>query len=70
LIDLIPSNKIFGFGGDYLFVEGTYGAQKIAREALTEVLCKRIEEKYFTFEEAVKFAERILYLNPKNIYLK
>jgi hypothetical protein len=70
LIDIIPSNKIFGFGGDYLFVEGTYGAQKIARKALLEVLYKRVESKYFSFEEAVEFAEKVLNKNPKSIYLK
>lgn len=70
LIDIIPSNKIFGFGGDYLFVEGTYGAQKIARKALLEVLYERVENKYFSFEEAVEFAEKVLNKNPKSIYLK
>lgn len=70
LIDIIPSNKIFGFGGDYLFVEGTYGAQKIARKALLEVLYDRVENKCFSFEEAVEFAEKVLNKNPRSIYLK
>ena len=70
LIDIIPSNKIFGFGGDYLFIEGTYAAQKIAREAITEVLYERILNKYFSIEEAIEFAEMILNKNPKSIYLK
>ena len=68
LIDIIPSNKIFGFGGDYLFVEGTYAAQKIARQALLEVLYDRVACKYFTFEEAIEFAEKVLYKNPKSVY--
>ena len=70
LIDIIPSNKIFGFGGDYLFVEGTYAAQKIARQALREVLYERVECKYFSFEEAIEFAEKVLYVNPKSVYLR
>lgn len=70
LIELLPSNKIFGFGGDYFFIEGTYGAQKIARKAITQVLYNRVKDKYFTFEEAIEFAHRVLYENPKNIYLK
>lgn len=69
LIDIIPSNKIFGFGGDYLFVEGTYAAQKIAREAIAEVLYERVLNNYFSFDNAVKFAERILGKNAKSIYL-
>ena len=68
LIEIIPSNKIFGFGGDYMFVEGLYGSQKMARRSLVELLYKKIEQKYFTFEESLSFAEKILYLNPKNVY--
>ncbi len=70
LIDMIPSNKIFGFGADYLTVEGTYGALKITREAILEVLYKRVESKWLSFEEAIEFAENILYKNAKNFYLK
>jgi hypothetical protein len=68
LIEIIPSNKIFGFGGDYMFVEGLYGSQKMARRSLVELLYRKIEQKYFTFEESLGFAEKILYLNPKNVY--
>ena len=71
LIDAATSNNIFGFlRGDYLFVEGTYGAQKIERKALLEVLYKRVENKYFSFEEAVEFAEKVLNKNPRSVYLK
>ncbi len=68
LIEIIPSNKIFGYGGDYMFVEGLYGSQKMVRKSITELLYKKIEQKYFTFEEALDLAEKILYLNPKNVY--
>jgi len=70
LIDMIPANKIFAFGGDYLFVEGTYGAQKKARGLITEVLYERVKSHYFTLEEACQFAERILDTNPKMLYLQ
>lgn len=69
LIDIIPANKIFGFGGDYVFVEGAYAAQKITREAIAEVLYNKVTQNYFSFEDAVEFAERILQKNPKDVYL-
>jgi len=68
LIEIIPSNKIFGFGGDYMFVEGLYGSQKLARKAIAELLYKKIKENYFTFEQAIDFARKILFLNPNSIY--
>jgi len=70
IIEILPSNKVFGFGGDYFFVEGTYAAQKIAREAIIEVLYEKVLHKYFSIEEAIGFAKRILNSNPKNVYLK
>lgn len=69
-IELIPSHKIFGFGGDNIYVEGSYASLKVARQAITEVLYGRIEEGYFGFEEAVEFAKKILSDNPKRIYLE
>ncbi len=69
VIEFLPSNKIFGFGGDYMFVEGAYGAQKNARSAISTVLYNRIRQGYFDFGEAVEFAEKILNKNPKQIYV-
>jgi uncharacterized protein len=70
LMDIVPSNKIFGFGGDYLFIEGTYAAQKKAREIITKVLLKKVEDKNLSIEEANVLAERLLFNNAENIYLK
>ena len=69
LMDTLPSNKIFAFGGDYFFVEGTYVAQKIVREIITEILYEKILNKHFSFEDGVEFAYRILNKNSKAIYL-
>ncbi len=70
IIEIIPANKIFGFGGDYMFLEGTYGAQKIVRSAVADVLYHRVSQRYLSFEQALDFAEKILYKNPQQIYLK
>ncbi|MCL4418225.1 MAG: amidohydrolase [Actinobacteria bacterium] len=70
LIDILPANKIFGFGGDYLFLEGTYSAQKIAKDIIAKVLSKKVTEKRLSIEEAAGFAERLLYKNAVDIYLK
>jgi hypothetical protein len=59
-IETLPSNKIFGFGGDYLIVEGVYAHAKIARHNIARVLTEKVEEGYFSPSEAVAFARRIL----------
>jgi len=68
IIEILPSNKIFAFGGDYMFVEGCYGAQKNARKAVAAVLADRVMQGYFSPEQAVLFASKILNSNAKNTY--
>jgi hypothetical protein len=67
-IETIPSNKIFGFGGDNFIMECTYGSQKIVRKIITEILSEKVRDGYLSYEMAIKMAEKILYLNPKAIY--
>lgn len=67
-IETIPSNKIFGFGGDNFILECTYGSQKIVRKIISEILSEKVSDGYFSYETAIKMAEKILYLNPKAVY--
>ena len=60
MLDTVPANKIHGFGGDYIFVEGSYAHSVIARREIARVLCEKIEEGRFTEEYAIKVANMIL----------
>ncbi len=68
-IDLVPVNKITGFGGDYHRpVEKIYGHLVMAREDIATVLVRRIEDKQMTFGEAVSLARMFLFDNPRELY--
>ncbi len=67
-IEMIPSNKIFAFGGDYTIVEGAYAHSRIARDNVARVLTKKVEEGYFEEEEAVKLAHKILRDNAYEVF--
>ena len=60
MLDTVPANKLHGFGGDYIFVEGTYGHSVIARREIVRVLCEKIEEGRFTEDYAVEVGRMIL----------
>ncbi|VAW17997.1 hypothetical protein MNBD_BACTEROID01-2116 [hydrothermal vent metagenome] len=65
----VPANKIMAFGGDFgKTVEGTYGHSVIARKNVTEVLVKLVEEGYYTEEDAIMIAKRILRKNALELY--
>lgn len=68
-IDLIPMNKILGFGGDYgMPVEKVYGHLVMAREDIAEVLTKRIASGQMTESKAIGIAHQWLWDNPKALY--
>ena len=64
MLDTVPANKIHGFGGDYIFVEGTYGHAVMARREIARVLCEKIEEGTFDEDYAVQVGRMLLRDNP------
>jgi len=69
-LDTVPSNKILGFGGDYIFAEGVYGHQVMARENIARVLTEKVEEDYFTEQEATKLATMLLRENACKLFFE
>jgi predicted TIM-barrel fold metal-dependent hydrolase len=59
-LDTVPSNKIFGFGGDYASAEGVYGHSVIARQNIARVLAEKVEEGTFTEEQALRLSQQLL----------
>ena len=68
LIEGVPSNKVFGFGGDFATIEGTYGCLLFSKENIARVLHEKIKEGYFNSKNALRYARKILYDNPKEFY--
>jgi len=69
-LDMVPANKILGFGGDYMFVEGVYGHARMARRNISKVLRSKIDEGRFSEDEAKKIARMILRDNALEVFKK
>jgi len=67
-LETVPANKILGFGGDYIFPEGTYGHVKIARENIAKTLGAKIDEGLYDEKEALRIAKMILNDNPSELF--
>ena len=68
-IDMVPINKIIGFGGDYgKPVEKVYGHLVMAREDIATVLGRRVDRGLMSHDEAVIIARKWLWDNPKELY--
>jgi len=68
-LDTVPWNKILGFGGDYIFVEGVYGHSVIARENIARVLTEKVEEGSLSEDHAVWLAGKMLRDNAYELFL-
>lgn len=68
-LDLVPHNKLLGFGGDYgVPIEKVYGHLQLALQDIATVLASRIESGWMTEEEALQVAQGWLWDNPVELY--
>jgi uncharacterized protein len=68
MIDMVPANKIHGFGGDYLVPESVWGALEVSRENIAHVLAAKVETGHMTEKQAVILAHKILHENAERIF--
>lgn len=68
IIEMIPQNKVCGFGGDYFCVHNVYGHLDIAKENIASVLNRRIKSKEMSIADAKRLAKQWLYENAKHYF--
>jgi glucuronate isomerase len=68
LLDAVPFTKIMGFGGDYRYVELSYGHSRIARANIARALAELVEGRTLQESEAAEIAEAILVKNPSRLF--
>lgn len=62
-LDVMPRNKIFAFGGDYIPIDPIYGHQMMARRMVARALARKVDEGAMDLEEAERTAGMLLYNN-------
>jgi predicted TIM-barrel fold metal-dependent hydrolase len=68
MIETIPRNKVTAFGGDYIFIEGSYGHGVMARQNIQRVLVEKVAEGWFGVDEATQYARAVLHDNALDLY--
>jgi predicted TIM-barrel fold metal-dependent hydrolase len=68
VLDMVPTNKIMGFGGDYRYPELSYAHAVMARRVIAQVLEQRITLKICTEADALALAQQILHDNPARLF--
>ncbi len=67
-IDAVGINKISAFGGDYCMVDTVYGHQLMARQNVSRVLARKVDDGVFDVEQACKIAKKVFFDNPVKIF--
>lgn len=68
MMETVPINKIFGFGGDYRYPELSYAHAKMARRNITQVLTEKVESGFCTEDEALEIGRMLLHDNPAQLF--
>ncbi len=67
-LDSVPASKISAFGGDYLFPDGVYAHQKMARANVGRALAAKVDDGVFDLDRAKEIARGLFFDNPKRIF--
>jgi hypothetical protein len=68
-IDMIPLNKVFAFGADFVtFIESVYGHLHMARENVAIALGDRVDRRLMGLDEAKQILKAWFYDNPRDFY--
>jgi uncharacterized protein len=67
-LDAVPANKICAFGGDYCFIDGVYGHQKMARRNVARALATKVGDGCFDLERAREICRWLFCDNPRRIF--
>ena len=68
LLETVPANKLFGFGGDYRYPELSYAHAKIARRNITQVLAEKTAAGFCSQDQARELARLILHDGPNALF--
>jgi hypothetical protein len=68
MLEMIPANKISGFGGDYQYPELSYGHLQIARRNIAQVLAAKTEAGFCNEEEALEIGRMLMHDNPASLF--
>ena len=67
-IEIVPSNKIFAWGGDHRIAELTYASLMLAKDLIADVLARKVASAYFTMKVALDLLEKIMGKNGIDFY--
>lgn len=67
-LDLLPSNKIFGWGADTVDPESHHGSLCVTRDCIARCLSERVEDGILSRPHALQIMRKLMHDNPAEVY--
>jgi len=67
-LEIVPSNKIFAWGGDQMLIEHSYASLLLAKDLIADVLVDKVNSGYFNQNLAFSVIKKILGQNAIDLY--
>ena len=67
-LEIVPSNKIFAWGGDQMIIEHSYASLLLAKDLIADVIVDKINSGYFNKNLALSVMKKILGQNAVNFF--
>lgn len=67
-LEIVPSNKIFAWGGDHGIIEHSYASLMLAKDLVSEVLAAKVSSGRLSKKVAISVAEKIMGGNAIEVY--
>ena len=67
-LEIVPSNKIFAWGGDQMIIEHSHASLMLAKDLITDVFVDKINSGYFTRNVATSVMNKILRENAVKLF--
>jgi len=67
-LEMVPVSRLQGFFSDGYCVDWVYGRLAMTRKVLSEVLSEKVEQGYYSVNQAVRIAEDVLRIQPKKLF--
>jgi len=68
-LDMVPTPRLCGFFSDGWCAEWTYARAALTRRVLAGVLAEKIDQGYYTPDQALRVARAILFDTPRQLFL-
>jgi hypothetical protein len=68
MLETVPANKLFGYGGDYRYPELSYAHAKMACRNISQVMTEKVEEGFCSETEARQLTRMLLHDNPDHMF--